>query len=287
MHDLYLKIGPVSYHIHSENELVEHETCANFLVPELPENAIDVELCAVDSLKEPCGKLIHQSSQRLIYREENGLEHRVNLWGNQLLGISHEQGENSLMAEIPAPKDMEIPLNTSILEFLNLEKHLLKHEALVLHSSFIEYEGKAILFTAPSGTGKSTQANLWKKYEGTEIINGDRSIVHRTAPGVFQMHGLPFCGSSQIHVNKEMPLGAIVFIEQHPTNIVEPMSPAHAFGKLYREMSINSWNREAVEKGMQVIENLVASIPMVHLKCNMEQDAVNTLKNYLHEKVGY
>lgn len=287
MHDLYLKIGPVSYHIHSENELVEHETCANFLVPELPENAIDVELCAVDSLKEPSGKLIHQSSQRLIYREENGLEHRVNLWGNQLLGISHERSENSLMAEIPAPKDMEIPLNTSILEFLNLEKHLLKHEALVLHSSFIEYEGKAILFTAPSGTGKSTQANLWKKYEGTEIINGDRSIVHRTAPGVFQMHGLPFCGSSQIHVNKEMPLGAIVFIEQHPTNIVEPMSPAHAFGKLYGEMSINSWNREAVEKGMQVIENLVASIPMVHLKCNMEQDAVNTLKNYLHEKAGY
>ena len=287
MHNLYLKIGPVSYHIHSENELVEHETCANFLVPELPENAIDVELCAVDSLKEPCGKRIHQSSQRLIYREENGLEHRVNLWGSQLLGISHEQGENSLMAEIPAPKDMEIPLNTSILEFLNLEKHLLKHEALVLHSSFIEYEGKAILFTAPSGTGKSTQANLWKKYEGTEIINGDRSIVHRTAPGVFQMHGLPFCGSSQIHLNKEMPLGAIVFIEQHPTNIVEPMSPAHAFGKLYGEMSINSWNREAVEKGMQVIENLVASIPMVHLKCNMEQDAVNTLKNYLHEKAGY
>lgn len=287
MHSLYLKIGPVSYHIHSKNELVEHETCANFLVPEQPENAIDVELCAVDSLKEPSGKLIHQSSQRLIYLEENGLEHRVNLWGNQLLGISHEQGENSLMAEIPAPKDMEIPLNTSILEFMNLEKHLLKHEALVLHSSFIEYEGKAILFTAPSGTGKSTQANLWKKYEGTEIINGDRSIVHRTAPGVFQMHGLPFCGSSQIHLNKEMPLGAIVFIEQHPTNIVEPMPPAHAFGKLYGEMSINSWNREAVEKGMQVIENLVASIPMVHLKCNMEQDAVNTLKNYLHEKVGY
>lgn len=287
MHDLYLKIGPVSYHIHSENELVEHETCANFLVPEVPENTIDVELCAVDSLKEPRGKLIHQSSQRLIYLEENRLEHRVNLWGNQLLGISHERSVNNLIAEIPAPKDLAIPLSTSILEFLNLEKYLLCHEALVLHSSFIEYEGKAILFTAPSGTGKSTQANLWKMYEGTEIINGDRSIVHRTAPGVFLMHGLPFCGSSQIHLNKEMPLGAIVFIEQHPTNIVEPMSPAHAFGKLYGEMSINSWNIEAVEKGMQIIENLVVNIPMVHLMCNMEQDAVNTLKHYLHEKTGY
>lgn len=287
MHDLYLKIGPVSYHIHSKNELIEHETCANFLVPELPENAIDVEIQAVDSLQQPSGEIVHVSSQRLIFKEKNGLEHRVNLWGQQVTGISHEQSENSLTAEVPAPKDLAIPLSTSILEFLNLEKYLLRHEALVLHSSFIEYEGKAILFTAPSGTGKSTQANLWKKYEGTEIINGDRSIVHRTAPGVFQMHGLPFCGSSQIHLNKEMPLGAIVFIEQHPTNIVEPMSPAHAFGKLYGEMSINSWNREAVEKGMQVIENLVASIPMVHLKCNMEQDAVNTLKNYLHEKAGY
>lgn len=287
MHDLYLKIGPVSYHIHSKNELVEHETCANFLVPELPENAIDVEIKTIQALQEPVGKLIHQSSQLLVYREENGLEHRVSLWGPQVMGMAHELDKTHRLVEIPAPEDQVIPISTTQLELLSLEKQLLEHEALVLHSSFIEYEGKAILFTAPSGTGKSTQANLWKKYEGTEIINGDRSIVHRTAPGVFQMHGLPFCGSSQIHVNKEMPLGAIVFIEQHPTNIVEPMSPAHAFGKLYGEMSINSWNREAVEKSMQIIENLVASIPMVHLKCNMEQDAVNTLKNYLHEKTGY
>lgn len=286
-HSFNLQIGPVGYFIHSENPLVEHETCANFLVEGPLTDAVDVEIRAVQSLQEPSGKMIHQSSQRLIYREEDGREHRVNVWMNQVTGLYHELDSKHILVEVLATPDMEIPISTSILELFALEKDLLANDALVLHSSFIEFEGKAILFTAPSGTGKSTQASLWNKFEGVETINGDRSIVHRVAPGQFVSRGLPFCGSSQIHVNRSMPTGAIVFIEQHPTNVVERMNPAQAYGKLFGEMSINSWNRAAVEKSLQIIEDLVGSVPMVHLKCNMEQDAVTSLKNYLHEKAGY
>ena len=84
-----------------------------------------------------------------------------------------------------------------------------------------------------------------------------------------------------------MPLGAIVFIEQWPDNIAEPMKPANAASKLYGEMSVNNWNTQAVLKSFDLIEKITNAVPMVHLKCNMEQDAVETLKHYLHEKGGY
>lgn len=285
---MFLTIGPVNYQILSENKLVADETCANFVSAEAAaSDTIVAEVRAVSLLKEPAGRLVHRGAQRLVYREDNGREHRVNIWENQLMGIYHETDETHITVEIPVEPDTAIPVSTTLLELFALEKYLLRYQALVLHSSFIEYQGKAILFTAPSGTGKSTQAALWVKYEGTETLNGDRSIVQRTAAGTFVAHGLPFCGSSQIHVNKTLPLGAIIFIEQHPTNVVEPMNPAQAYGKLYGEMSINSWNRIAVEQSLQIIETLVAGIPMVHLKCNMEQDAVNTLKHYLHENAGF
>lgn len=285
---LFLTIGPVCYQIVSRNKLVVDETCADFISSAAPDSDYLVaEVRAVSELREPTGKLVHQGVQRLVYREESGLEHRVILLDTMISGISHEIDATHLVAEIPVSEETAIPVSTMLLETFSLEKYLLRENALVLHSSFIVYQGKAILFTAPSGTGKSTQAGLWGKYEGTETINGDRSIVQRTAAGTFRVHGLPFCGSSQIRVNKTVPLGAIVFIEQHPTNVVEPMNPAQAYGKLYGEMSINSWNRSAVEQSLQIIETLVAGIPMVHLKCNMEQDAVNTLKQYLHEKAGF
>ena len=92
-----------------------------------------------------------------------------------------------------------------------LEKYLLKKGGLILHSSFIEWHNQGIVFTAPSGTGKSTQASLWQKYEHAKIINSDRSILYFNKNNILMSCGLPFCGSSNINLNKEFPLKAIVF----------------------------------------------------------------------------
>lgn len=78
-----------------------------------------------------------------------------------------------------------------------------------------------------------------------------------------------------------MPLKAIVFIEQSPQNTVEKMPGIKAISKLFGETSINKWNKEAVIKSVELIEAIARNVPMIHLKCNMEQDAVLTLKHYL------
>lgn len=81
----------------------------------------------------------------------------------------------------------------SVLKALDLNHILLERNAVVLHASYIEHEGDAVLFCAPSGTGKSTQAELWKKYRSARIINGDRCLIRKgeagfTAGGILLRH---------------------------------------------------------------------------------------------------
>ena len=86
-------------------------------------------------------------------------------------------------------RGMESYMNHShnLCDLLGLETLLLKYDGLLLHSSFIRWRGEGILFSAPSGTGKSTQADLWVKYEDAEILNGDRagtSLLRASMDGV-------------------------------------------------------------------------------------------------------
>ena len=109
--------------------------------------------------------------------------------------------------------------------------HLLLHfRAMAFHASFIEYAGQAILFTAASGTGKSTQAELWRVHRGAEVLNGDKAAVK--LEGTPLACGLPFCGTSGICVNRDVPLRAVVVLSQGPDNTVSRLSPSQAAAAL-------------------------------------------------------
>lgn len=83
-----------------------------------------------------------------------------------------------------------------------LERRMLQKDSFILHSAYIRHRGRAILFSAPSGTGKSTQASLWAQYAGAEIINGDRALLQkvqdcwmaRGLAGLRHVGHLPKCG---------------------------------------------------------------------------------------------
>ena len=141
------------------------------------------------------------------------------------------------------------------------------------------------MFTAPSGTGKSTQAELWRRYAGSEIINGDRSILWwNPAEKRFEVCGIPFCGSSRINRNCSAPLRAVVFLEQAAENRARPCFPPECIRKMFAEMSINQWNPKAVQKSLELIENISKQVDMVRLECNMEPGAVDTLRNYINRQ---
>ena len=121
----------------------------------------------------------------------------------------------------------------TVLNSLAVEHLGAQNGGIVLHSSFVEYNKKGILFTAPSDTGKSTRTNLWHKHRGAGIINGDRSAICATEGGIVS-YGTPFAGSSNICLKKILPLAAVVCLKQAPQNHIRRLVGARrsaAFGK--------------------------------------------------------
>lgn len=153
----------------------------------------------------------------------------------------------------------------------------LEHQAFQLHSSVIDWNGNGILFSAPSGTGKSTQAELWKQHEQATIINGDKALI-RKMNGKFMVYGSPYAGTSNIYTNFSVPVRAIVVLEQGLENQLKIMDPLHAFTKLYSESTVNAWDKEFVVRFTDLLKDLVETIPVYHFSCRPDQDAVNTVK---------
>lgn len=166
----------------------------------------------------------------------------------------------------------------NLMNYLAFEDVLINHQGFILHSSFISWQNNGILFTAPSGTGKSTQADLWKKYEDADIYNGDRTII-RKIDGKYYGFGSPYAGSSGIYRNESAPIKAIVVIEQEPDNVIRRLHGREAFLPLFRETLMNTWNKEYMEKMTDLLMDVACQIPVYHLSCRPDQGAVNTVKN--------
>lgn len=165
----------------------------------------------------------------------------------------------------------------NILNFLALEEPLLEQQAFLLHSSFISWNGKGILFTAPSGTGKSTQAELWKEFENAEIYNGDRTIL-RKIDNKFIGFGSPYAGSSGIYRNESAPIKAIIVLSQAKENRIQKLSGKQAFLPLYKETLMNTWNKKYMDQMVDLLMEAAELIPVYHLACRPDKEAVMLVK---------
>lgn len=177
-------------------------------------------------------------------------------------------------------KNMTEFISGTFFMHIPLEQILAERKAFILHSSAIEYNGEGILFTAPSGTGKTTHANLWVEHEGAEIINGDRTGI-RCIDGKWIASGLPYDGSSRKFNPNIFPLKAIVVIRQGKENVIEPLRPAEAFRWILSETALYYWEKESADIVLEAIRNLVTEIPCYILHCRPDKEAVETVKKAL------
>lgn len=167
---------------------------------------------------------------------------------------------------------------------LELEHLLTIHQGLLLHASFIIHEGKAILFTAPSETGKSTQARLWVEHAGAELVNGDRAAVRCFEDGV-KACGIPFSGSSPVCRNVTAPLAAIVCLSQAPDNAVTRLRGVRAFRRIWEGCTVNIWDRTDVEQATKTVTAVISEVPVYHLACTPDIRVVELLKKTLEVDV--
>lgn len=168
----------------------------------------------------------------------------------------------------------------NIIEAIKLEQILNEFNGFILHSSFINWQNKGILFSAPSGTGKSTQADLWNKYENAEIINGDKAGV-RKIDDRWIAYGLPFAGTSGIYKNKKAEICHIIILKQGKENKLTKLSQREAFIKLYSETTIHTWDKNYQENIVNMITDVVQSVPIYQYECLPDKSAVDFLKEQI------
>lgn len=171
--------------------------------------------------------------------------------------------------------------DTMFVSLLCLERRMNNFNQYILHSAYIIYNNEAILFTAPSGTGKSTQANLWQKYRNARIINGDKSLLVKKGQQYYAS-GWPICGSSNICFNESYPIKAIVVLSQGLVNKVEVLDYKDSVKKLLSEMTINYHNVNFINQAMDFIEDLVKNVKVYHLTCDISKQAVECLERELN-----
>lgn len=153
--------------------------------------------------------------------------------------------------------------------------NLIHYDGLVIHSSTLKHEGKGIMFSAPSGTGKSTHVKLWQKYIGEDVIvlNDDTPAV-RIISEIPYVYGTPWSGSSFIHSNDSAPLEAIVLLEQDLENSIRRISNKEAILKLMPRVFLPYFDQDMMNKTMTVFEKVISKVPVYVLKCRPDEQAV-------------
>lgn len=209
---------------------------------------------------------------------------RAFLWNDiyydAVLDLDIEKKEGVLSYISPEIIAEQCGKGTSLFNYLCLERVLESYEALILHSSHIVVGDEAILFCAPSGVGKSTQADLWARYEGAKIINGDRTLL-RKKEGVWHAYGCPMSGTSDIHLQSCKKLKAIVILRQGPENRISKMKAGAIFSELYPQVTVQSWDKMMAMRVMDLLMDVIEKVPVLSFSCTKTQEAVDVLKNAL------
>lgn len=155
---------------------------------------------------------------------------------------------------------------------------LLRHNGTYLHSSAILLDGKAYLFSADSGTGKSTHTKKWCRLFGATYLNDDKPAL-RCENGVWMAYGTPWSGKDDLSAPVGAPVGGIAFLKRGDTNAIVPMDMKKAVMAI---MPQSMWKlpRELMETQLALTDNLLRNVPIWELTCQNNDEAA-----YLSHKV--
>lgn len=194
--------------------------------------------------------------------------------------------EEEILAEQTDPEHQyPLPYLESLAVYRKISHKFLEYDILLFHCSALEIDGKAVLFTAPSGTGKSTHARLWREHfpDKVRTINDDKPLLKIEGQGVV-VYGTPYGGKDGLQNNISAPVAAIAILEQRKENEIHRLSMKEAY-----PMLLNQTYRKKDAPGLIRTMDLVgrvAELPVYCLKCNISEEAVELVyKTLKGEKI--
>ena len=145
-------------------------------------------------------------------------------------------------------------------------------EAIAIHSSTIECEGRAVLFLGESGTGKSTHTRLWQEHiPGARLLNDDSPII-RMYQGQATAFGSPWSGKTPCYRNISRPIAGIVRLSQAPANEITRLSILRAVGSLLPSCPpAFAYDSDLQDRICRTLSDILTQAPVWHLACLPDQ----------------
>lgn len=188
--------------------------------------------------------------------------------------ISISQEDLVFEQEHSLEQSFSLPYLETLAVLRKISDVLPTYQRILMHGASISYHNQAYLFTAPSGTGKSTHIRLWKKYLGDEvkIVNGDKPFIslENDTPVIY---GTPWAGKERWQRNCSQPLKGICFLQRGTTNSIRRMNPDECLTLLFHQVYIPD---EPCAAGLtlELLDSLIKNVPLYLLQCDISEEAV-------------
>lgn len=192
--------------------------------------------------------------------------------------------DDEITAEInSADKTIDVGYAEFICLYRKIAELLPHYNCVVMHGAAITYKDSAILFIAPSGTGKSTHIKQWKQAfkNQVDIINGDKPIV--SIEKSISVFGTPWAGKENWHKNRNAPLNAICILKQGKINCIKKVAPQDCLSEILRQVYLPK-DKTSLKQTLELFDLLVKCVPIYVLECNISQEAVMTAYNAIIEE---
>lgn len=157
--------------------------------------------------------------------------------------------------------------------YRKIAAEMLNYDTLLLHGSAIAVDNQGYLFTASSGTGKSTHTRLWREYLGERaiMVNDDKPLL-RIADQEVIVYGTPWDGKHRLSHNISVPLKCICALERGKNNEIQKVSKTDIYSLLVQQ-TYRCQNPMLLDRTLSLIDKLAKNVALYRLKCNMEPEA--------------
>jgi hypothetical protein len=168
--------------------------------------------------------------------------------------------------------------------YRRIAEKLLPYNTLLFHGSVVSVDGQGYLFTAVSGTGKSTHTRLWRQRFGERcvMVNDDKPLLRITEDGVLAC-GTPWDGKHRLSSNIMVPLKGIVLLERGEDNEIVPISASEAMPMLLQQ-SHRPASPAELSGFLYLLDQITRKTGLYRLKCNMNPEAAQVAYDGMQRK---
>lgn len=222
-----------------------------------------VRVCAMfDSTKDFCRDYLYDGPADFLVQinmDDIAFERKKSARENELEGLPVQTYSDQYLETIAVQR--------------KITEELFAHDTLLFHGSVVAVDGHAYLFTAKSGTGKSTHTRLWREVFGSRavMVNDDKPLLGISAEGVL-VYGTPWNGKHHLGENICVPLKAICILDRGEENRIQKIAPKEALSMLVQQ-SNRPQNPRLMGKYLELLDVMTRQTAFYHLECNMESDA--------------